>query len=146
MTDEQQYERKLRELHDYVRHVFQLTVVWFTFFATVNYATMGWLAKSDATPGNRGLLWLVSLLFITQNLLGMAACLVVRRYVLDRDAEVMELERKVGASARTERAPPLSSSVPAALYSKTIGLMGFALGLILITWCAIPFIGRCWFR
>ncbi|MDL9999868.1 hypothetical protein QTI24_14720 [Variovorax sp. J22P240] len=45
--DTQSATRKLAELHDYVRHSFNLFFGWFTFFAGVNCASMGWLAKPD---------------------------------------------------------------------------------------------------
>jgi hypothetical protein len=143
MTTQQELERKFRELHDYVRHIFQMFVGWFTFFATVNYATMGWLAKpSGSTATSTRLGWVVSLLFISQNLLGIVACFVVRRYLLERDAEAVDLERQSASNSQVEGQTPFSSSVPAALYSRTIGLMAWALGLILVSWCAIPVASR----
>jgi hypothetical protein len=141
MADQKQLDRKFRELHDYIRHIFQLFVGWFTFFATVNYATMGWLAKpSGLVPVGTHLVWLISGLFISQNLLGIVACVFVRRYLLERDSEILRLEQQAASSSQDESGPPLSSSVPLALYSTTIVLIAWALGVILLSWCAIPFI------
>jgi hypothetical protein len=41
------------ERHNYARHAFTSTITWFTFFVTINYATMGWLAgAAGTTKGN----------------------------------------------------------------------------------------------
>jgi hypothetical protein len=136
MAEQQHIERKFRELHDYIRHIFQALVGWFTFFATVNYATMGWLAKSSGSNStSTTLIWVVSVLFITQNALGVAVCFAVRRYLFDRNAEVIELER---LTTPIDSVLSVRSSVPLTLYCQTIRLMVGALAVILLAWCVIP--------
>jgi hypothetical protein len=39
-------ENRLKQVHEYIRHIAQLLIAWFTFFVTVNYAVMGWLLVS----------------------------------------------------------------------------------------------------
>jgi len=140
MVEHHHTERKLQELHEYVRHVFQLLVGWFTFFATVNYASMGWLAKPSTPSPSKGIVWIVAGMFITQNVLGLIACSVVRRYLLDRDAEVLSLERSIASASLGESASPGVSSVPARLYSRTIDLMAWALAAIMVAWCVLAVI------
>lgn len=57
--------------HKHIRHQFQLLVGWFNFFVTVNYASMGWLATTKDRGLQRELALALSLLFISQNFLGM---------------------------------------------------------------------------
>jgi hypothetical protein len=40
-------DSQLRQIHDYIRHSFQLLTTWFTAFATINYAAFAWMASRD---------------------------------------------------------------------------------------------------
>ena len=135
----EEVHRKLAELHEYVRHVFNLFFGWFTFFATVNYATMGWLAKAEAaTPQNSSLVAVVTALFISQNLLGIAACFVVRKYLVSTNRRVLELEQQAQLVAGQQNSPGLSSSsLPIEPYSQVIALIAVALAIIVGAWCVV---------
>jgi hypothetical protein len=64
-------ENKFKELHSNVRHITQLAMNWFAFFVTVNYVTMGWLAKApDNSNPNSRIVPIVAGVFIVQNVLG----------------------------------------------------------------------------
>jgi hypothetical protein len=67
-----QAERRLDELHEYIRHSFTLFIGWFTFFGTVNFAAMGWMGASMANGAFNRIAWLVPVMFITQNICGLA--------------------------------------------------------------------------
>ena len=152
-VSEQQIERKLREVHEYARHIFQQVIVWFAFFAGVNYATMGWLAKAPAPsqslsaqvgtapvgipPAGHGLIWAVSILFVTQNALGIAAALITRRHFLQR----ADVATRLDAMACTpEVGRIVGSSMPVDFYVRSSELIAAALVLILLSWCVIPFL------
>lgn len=128
-------DRKIKELHEYARHAFGLFMGWFTFFATVNYATMGWLAKPGSSPlPNTGLLGIVVTLFITQNLLGVAACFKVAKYFRSTNNRIISLETYVSLNKSTAA---ISSSLPIDLYIGVIQLIAGALIVIGFSWFAI---------
>lgn len=131
-------ERKLDELHEYVRHIFQMFVGWFTFFGTVNYATMGWLAKVDTgSSHNNKMIIAISLLFITQNLLGIVVCFVLKNYLFLTNKIIEGLERKI--MEITVSGDEELGSMPVRFYQKVIYLVVFALSMISVVWCFIPF-------
>src|ERR1017187_149178 len=86
-------ERKiLEESHQYIRHNMALWVQWFTFFITVNYFGIGWFAQEIVKSGeplkDRRPLTYVSLLLISQCILGIWVSLILRRWFLTSDEEL----------------------------------------------------------
>jgi hypothetical protein len=136
--------RRISDLNDYARHSFQLLVSWFTFFATVNYASMGWLAGSQrVTPGNvtpgKKMIVLIVVMFITQNLLGIAVCFVVKRQLSTANKKIMGLEQHViGSPLRVVTELDNETPMPLTLYSWAIILMVFALVTIIGAWSLFP--------
>jgi hypothetical protein len=130
--------RRISDLNAYARHSFQLLVSWFTFFVTVNYASMGWLAGSRK-PGPR--IVLIASMFIAQNLLGILACLAVRRHLLTADKKILGLEQHVvGSPLRVVADLDNETPMPLGLYSWVIFLMVVALITIIIAWACFPWL------
>lgn len=129
----QQTERRLDEIHEYIRHLFQLLVGWFTFFVTVNYASLGWLAAANADGKNSlaSFAWLVPVMFIIQNLLGLAACYYVWLALRDYDERVFNLEKSI---VHNRKAEDERTAVPMPLYSRVILLMALSLLTIASVW------------
>jgi len=97
---------------------------------------MGWMgASTTATNGAfNGIAWLVPVMFITQNLCGLAATYFVWRHLRDYDLRVLKLEERL---VRGKEAYDHPSSVPIDLYLKVMWLIGVALLVIAIVWCAV---------
>lgn len=91
---------------------------WFTVFATVNYAAMGWLAGLSANSSFISVARLVAVMFIAQNLLALICTREVWR-ALKRQAAL------VGGA---------TGVVPTTLYSRAIGLIAIAVILTAIAW------------
>ncbi|EUC12651.1 hypothetical protein [Paraburkholderia hospita] len=138
-------ESKIGELHEYVRHIFTVFVNWFIFFVTVNYATMGWLTKPEAansTPPQSNqdhtLLYIVVALFVSQNMLGFAACNTIYKYLAGANLQVISLENIASALDEVRNGESVySSSVPIDTYKSLIYLAKWALVVIAVSWLAI---------
>ncbi|MCK1395998.1 hypothetical protein [Bradyrhizobium sp. 1] len=130
--DKAQAERRLDELHKYIQHIFTLFIGWFTFFGTVNFAAMGWMGASTSITGTfNGIAWLVPVMFITQNICGLAATYFVWRHVKDYDIRVLKLEQRLVPGKEVYDRP---SSVPIRLYTQVMWLIGLALIVIAVVW------------
>ncbi len=106
-------QEKLKAVHGAFASPFGLVVQWFIFFATVNYATMGWLAKPSGTPpATGGLIWLVALVFVTQNVLAIIICIIARAHILRRAALADDIEQQLMASLSPVGLPLLSPACP----------------------------------
>ena len=109
---------EIKQVHDYIRHLFHMFLSWFTVFATVNYATMGWLASLGPNAHFLSIAKLVAVMFVAQNLLALVCAREVWR-ALKRQAD------KVGGAAGV---------VPMTLYFRAIALIAIAIGLTAIAW------------
>ncbi|WP_315729144.1 hypothetical protein [Bradyrhizobium sp. SZCCHNS2015] len=131
--DEQRNENRLKQIHDYIRHTFQLFLTWFALFATINYVAFGWLVSPNsaanssgaASAGNSSHVQAIALVvgvnFIIQNFLGIAAAIIVDRVVKDFATKASKLEGP----------DPI---VPIALYRGAIFLVGIALFVTAAVW------------
>jgi hypothetical protein len=143
-------ESRLKQLHEYIRHISQQTVSWFTFFVTVNYAVMGWVLVSsfaakpvlDVQSRSGRVIFLVSIVFAFQNILGILACIVVRSHLLERGALVQQLEALFPKAETEVQSTPCFQTVPMRLYSRSVSLMIIALIPLLFAWCLLPFLCR----
>ena len=106
-TDEQ---NRLKQIHDYIRHIFQLSLGWFAFFAGINYVALGWLATSPGVANHRSFVFAVGVNIIIQNLL---------RYSSPGHSKNL-------ASKASELEGP-DGSVPTALYRSSVVSIGIAL-------------------
>jgi hypothetical protein len=137
-------ESCIAERHNYARHIFTSAVGWFTFFVTVNYASMGWLAgAADKFKGNHATIVLIASLFSTQNLLGIIACLFIRSYFFRCNSRILQGQALLlRAEAIAEDQGDLSGQtcLPLRLYSTLIILMIVALAPILAAWIIFPLV------
>jgi hypothetical protein len=144
-TQKESVENRLKQLHEYNRHVAQLIVAWFTFFVTVNYAVMGWLLSTvyaakpvaDSVPHSIWLLRLIVFLFALQNLLGICACRVIRSHLLASASLVHQLEASLA-----EPELPSFLTVPVDVYGRSLGLMLIALVVLMSAWFSLLFVCR----
>ena len=130
-------ESDIKQRHDYARHAFTATTGWFTFFVTVNYASMGWLAGSaDKFSGNHSVIRLVAGLFITQNILGIIACVIMRRFFFHCNDRIRESLRALPEVEISGDECDLAgqTGLPIGLYSILMILMIVALIPVLIAW------------
>lgn len=138
-------ERKINEIHEYARHLFGLLVTWFVFFATVNYATMGWLTKPESSSAPHGgagqerfLYVVVSVLFLIQNLIGIAACRRFRQHFSKTNNDVDALEQIMKATDAMKNNPIVfKNSLPNEIYERSIDFMSCALIVIACAWVVI---------
>ncbi|MFZ1546379.1 MAG: hypothetical protein WAT12_04685, partial [Candidatus Nitrotoga sp.] len=83
----------ITEHHNYARHIFTSVVGWFTFFVTINYASMGWLASaSDKIKENLGPVYLIAFAFITQNILGIIICIYIKGYLISTNRRLFDTQ------------------------------------------------------
>ncbi len=137
-------ENKLKELHNNVRHITQLGMNWFAFFVTINYLTMGWLAKGSGNESinSRFPVWIIASVFIVQNLLGIVGLIWVLIAANAMKSEVNRLENEKLLSNENNDSQKEKSnceSIPASLY---IGI-GVTLMLVLISLIAAWVIILC---
>lgn len=64
----------------FVKHIFQALIAWFTFFLTINWATLGWLAANFTAVKQGSLGTTVSIIFAWQNFLGISICCITGVY------------------------------------------------------------------
>jgi hypothetical protein len=129
-----QAERRLDELHEYIRQTFSLFIGWFTFFGTVNFAAMGWMGTAALKDGAfNKIAWLVPIMFITQNFCGLAATYFVWRHLKDYDSRIVGLEKRLVHKDPYDH----PSSVPIDLYLRVMWLIGIALVVIAVVWCGV---------
>jgi len=127
-----QAERRLDELHEYIRHSFTLFIGWFTFFGTVNFAAMGWMGTAALNGGAfNKIAWLVPVMFITQNFCGLACTYFVWRHLKDYDGRILSLEERL---VRGKELYDRASSVPINLYFRVMWLIAIALAVIAVVW------------
>jgi hypothetical protein len=127
-------DKKISQLHDYTRSTMQHLVTWFTFFVTVNSASIAWLAPKPPLPSNL-LISLISVMFIIQNLLGIAACLFVRQYIHKTNKKIADWELLVFKNANYTRVQfPSDTCVPVKLYLALTLLMAVSLLIMAVAW------------
>lgn len=118
-----------------LRHVMSLVMTWFTFFVTVNYATMGWFADT-ATP-NKDLIMVAAGLFICQNALGIIGFFFIDAYFRSSRKRLQGSERPELTETDNDDAIRL-----VAVYRPCLILMGIALLLILGAWIIFALVLR----
>jgi hypothetical protein len=127
-----QAERRVKELHDYVRGNFQLYMAWFTFFGTVNFVSLGWLAALDEGVKMRSIVWLVPAMFISQNILGIIASKYVSDFMDGYNDRILGLEKILVPDENA-----IESSLSLRLYNQVVALIAIALAIIAAVWCGV---------
>ena len=142
-------ENKVKELHSNVRHITQLGMTWFAFFVTINYLTIGWLAKGPSS-GSESIhpliIGTVAAVFILQNILGIIGILKVRDMAKAGAAQVSVYENWLLSVYETwlrekDNMPHIKvlkcRSVPASLYSCIARSLVMVLGTLILAWVII---------
>lgn len=114
----------IKQSHDYVRHIIQMFLTWFSVFATVNYAAMGWLATIWVSSGAKlspAMVWVISTMFVAQNILAILGTWEVWKAI----------ERQIKAVSQ------IGNTVPQVFYFSALRLFAIALALTAIAWIAI---------
>jgi hypothetical protein len=133
----------IRELHEYTRQIFTSTVAWFTFFITVNYASMGWFASTKeqtASTSHAAIKW-VSYLFILQDFLGIVVCVVIAIHFWHTNRRILLLHQqltKLADAPVDANAMPGQTSMPLWFYTNCMILMVVTLISILVAWLILP--------
>src|SRR5690348_7890141 len=125
MAENDSIERNISETHQYARTTFQSLVTWFTVFTTVNYATMGWLAKD--TPRRERVA--VAALFLTQNTVAIVAVFVAGRSFRRLAEQITRLVRTRDGDHAGD-----AEILPRAFYQSVCMMMGAALLLVTAAW------------
>jgi hypothetical protein len=128
-ADDQGNESRLDQIHDYIRHSFQLFLTWFALFAGINDVALGWLGSSSGATAKppRLLILALALNLIIQNLLGIIAALIVKRALTDLASKAYNLEGP-------------DTIVPIALYRGSVVLIGIALFVTASIWAFVMYI------
>jgi membrane-anchored glycerophosphoryl diester phosphodiesterase (GDPDase) len=132
-------ERKIKEFHEYILNIVQLYITWYSFFMTVNFASMGWLATSYVQNKGGMLIYSVCGLFVIQNVLSMYSCYCVYKTLSDYNARVSELERLSNFALESMQKESMRTSIPIHLYKRISQLMGISLFLLIVAWSAYAF-------
>jgi len=131
---------EFREIHNYVRHVAQLSVAWYTFFVTGNLVAAGWFSwtttKQDPLLEMPGTVWAVCLVFLAVNVLGILVCAFVRRYFLQADSRIKEILLSLSSDSSSSQ-PPATSPVPLVLLCRSAVLMMLSLVVLMCAWVSL---------
>jgi len=137
---------KIKELHSNIRHVTQLAMSWFAFFVTVNYLTMGWLAKRPSSPDESvtsGIISVLAVVFIVQNLFGMVGLRLVLKAAAAMKNEVNRLENlSFDKKDDLQKCKLKNESIPTDLYNGIGISLIIVLGLLAGAWGIIAFGNR----
>lgn len=135
---------KYKEMNEYIRQVFQLFIVWFTFFATVNYATMGWLSSEHSNTEIQNSLFtlnIVSWVFILQNFLGCVACIVIGKYFnawIKKSEDLDSHLRKILSEDSFDEIAKFNP-IPHHFYINVVILIFIALFVLLVAWSSYAY-------
>jgi hypothetical protein len=119
-------DRKITELHAYMRANVQLIVTWYTFFQTFQFASMGWLAKSGSAD-DRNLMIVAALFFISQNVSSYFTCLAMVHEIESTKRKLDYYEEFVAGLQFGSDAPaPTDKCLPLDFYRAGLRLMRFS--------------------
>jgi hypothetical protein len=142
-------ENKVKELHTNVRHITQLGMTWFAFFVTVNYVTMGWLAKGPSSGSesiNPLIIYTVAVVFILQNGLGIVGLCKVRKTAKAGATQVKTYENWLLNACESYSDKPHNdcditvlerSSIPTKLYAGITLFLMIVLASLIVAWVFI---------
>jgi hypothetical protein len=148
-------ENKVKELHGNVRHITQLGMTWFAFFVTINYLTIGWLAKglsSGSESINLLIICTVAGVFILQNGLGVVGIWKVRNTSKAGAAQVSTYENWLlstyenwlrGTNSESHIEVLKRASIPANLYTCIALSLMIVLASLIVAWGIILFYYIC---
>lgn len=123
----------VKQLHETGRHAFDLYVRWFTYFITLNFVALGWLAqRKDIESIDPVLALVVCISIIVFVILGAFSAGSVRSLLVQIQEELI---LRMKALPEAERY--VSSSLPSGLYVKNLRIMTIALYFLLGVWIII---------
>lgn len=132
---------KIKELHDNVRHITQLGMAWFAFFVTINYLTIGWLAKAPASGResvNSYVVLIVACIFILQNVLGVVGICMVNRAAKALAEQVKTFENLLLNSDNEVNVEDLkATTIPNDLYNAIANSLVTVLSLLIPAWLGV---------
>lgn len=128
---------EITELHAFARHHLQLYLTWYTFFLTVNYASIGWFTSVLLTGALKVSLPVVYIaaFFIIQIILSYVGSLEVRKYfegVHQRSKEILS-----SFSQQSEWQAQPQPAIPVDVYVRIIRLICFTLISFAFFWLAL---------
>jgi hypothetical protein len=132
-------ENKVKELHANVRHITQLGMSWFAFFVTINYFTIGWLAKGPISEKpSPDIIWIVALVFIVQNGLGIIGICMVGKETKAKAKLVETYENLLLKAYNTSNKKVFErASIPAKLYINIAWFLMAVLFSLILAWTGI---------
>lgn len=124
--------KEIERLDEYSRSCFQLLAGWFTFFVTVNWASLGWIVANTEKIGSdqKELVSIVSWVFAFQNLLGLAIVSYSGCFFISQSKKIKKYEiDELGSEKKI---------FPITIYLLTCVLMFLALVPIMMVWFRYP--------
>ena len=134
-------EIAISEENNHVRHMFSSAVGWFTLFMTANYFTAGWLVKSANETQSWIPVGLVSMLFLTQNMIGVSAFKETRNHFLTTNDRLKDYHDRIDITARFPVTP--YDYCPSLLYASMIHKMIKAMRIMFIAWLLFLVVASC---
>lgn len=119
----------VKQLHDTCRHGFGLFVGWFTFFITLNFVALGWLAKVSTEKPDPLIVKKIAGALIFFIVLGIFSGVTVIVHV--RRTRNRLIERLTGI---TNAESIVKASLPTDLYTWNVVFMNIALLILLYIW------------
>lgn len=118
-----------KQLHETSRHAFGLYVTWFTFFITLNFIALGWLARVGTEKPDPLVVKKIALALVLFIVLGIVSGVTVVIHAWKTRAQVAA---RLASTQNSEYI--VCASLPAHLYTTNICLMGIALVALLCIW------------
>lgn len=123
----------VKQLHETGRHAFDLYVRWFTFFVTLNFVALGWLAKrKDDETIDPVLAIAVCISMIVFIMLGAFSAGTIKSYLMELQHEIIARVKPLSEAERY-----VASSLPSELYAKNLRIITIALYFLLVVWIVI---------
>ncbi len=129
-------QTRIREYHEYVRHIFGLFITWFTFFISVNYVGIGWFASKGNDQGKGPSVELVGVMFGVQCVLAIGVCVMLLFYFYHAYEHIVSLQQ---ADESMDKHLKGKTSMPRRVYMLSIFGGMLAIVTVLVTWLYLAF-------
>jgi hypothetical protein len=121
-------------INSYIRTSAQLHLAWYTFFVTVNYAVLGYMAsqyvRGAATDPS---VLVLAIVLIVQGVLAIIACVNYESYIKKSEARITTILKEL---TRPNGEAP-NNPIPGKLYHDTTILMIISFAALLLFWLVI---------
>lgn len=125
-----EHQDEIKHRYEFVRHLYQMFITWFTVFSGLNLTVFGWIVGSILQKKEAPLASLVLLfagMMIVQNALALVACWYVSK-------EFRRTSKRLSKLANTE-----NIAMPMSMYSTTAVLVALGCGTYLVAWVVLPY-------